>query len=251
MKILIAGDSWGKGEYDFENGLYGNIHMGLEHFLKESNNEVYNISQGAICQNTVISKLKNIQENNFFEHWKTEHSNLEHILKLEIYDYIFVFVTDLFRGSDLFERYWIVNNSRENVLRELNKLKHDYLKKLNSFNVKIHLLGGLNKVTEEDIKNYENIEIAIPSVIEFLLPDFEAYEVFFNDALNSLYSSIPDDLDPDYLDYVYNEVKKTDLLKTREYFCSDGLHPDREGHRLIFEEINRKYLGNKKLNLYI
>ena len=131
MRILIAGDSWGKGEYDFENGIYKNSHMGLEHFLKESNNEVYNISQGAICQNTVISKLKNIQENNFFDYWKTEHSDLTHIPKLETYDYIFVFVTDLFRGSDLFERYWIVNNSRENVLRELNKLKHKYLKNLN------------------------------------------------------------------------------------------------------------------------
>jgi len=251
MKILIAGDSWGKGEWDFVNGVYNNTHMGLEIYLKKSNNEVYNISQGATCQNSVIHKFKSIQDSNFFEQWKIPHPNLKNVPKLELYDYIFVFVTDLFRGSDLFERYWIVNNSRENVLRELNKLKHDYLKNLNSFNVKIHLLGGINKVTEEDIKNYKNIEIAIPSVIEFLLPDFETYEVFFNDALNGLYSSIPDDLDPDYLDYVYNEVKKTDFLKTREYFCSDGLHPNREGHRLIFEEINRKYLGNKKLNLYI
>lgn len=250
MRILIAGDSWGKGEYDFENGVYQNGHMGLEHFLKESNNDVYNISQGAICQNTTINKLKTIQEDAFFEHWGKNHPNLTQVLKLEFYDYIFIFVTDLFRGSDLFERYWIVNNSRENVLRELNKLKHDYLENLNSFNVKIHLLGGLNKVTEEDVKNYENIEIAIPSVIEFLLPDFEAYEVFFNDALNSLYSSIPNTLDLDYLDYVYNQVKKTDLLKTREYFCSDGLHPNRDGHRLIYEEINRKFLGNKKLNSY-
>jgi hypothetical protein len=244
MKILISGDSWGKGEWDFVNGLYENTHEGLEFYLKKSNNQVYNISQGASCQNTVINKFKTIQEDSFFEYWKEKHLNLTHIPKLETYDYIFVFVTDLFRGSDLFERYWIVNNSRENILRELNKLKHDYLKNLNSFNVKIHLLGGLNKVTEDDVKNYKNIEIAIPSVIEFLLPDFEAYEVFFNDALNSLYSSIPDDLDPDYLDYVYNEVKKRDLLKTREYFSSDGLHPNREGHRLIFEEINRKYLGN-------
>lgn len=76
MRILIAGDSWGKGEYDFENGVYQNGHMGLEHFLKESNNDVYNISQGAICQNTTINKLKTIQEDAFFEHWGKNHPNL-------------------------------------------------------------------------------------------------------------------------------------------------------------------------------
>jgi hypothetical protein len=34
MKILIAGDSWGKGEWDFVNELYNNTHMNYVFNLK-------------------------------------------------------------------------------------------------------------------------------------------------------------------------------------------------------------------------
>lgn len=237
MKILIAGDSWGKGEWSYTKGVYGLTHGGFEQYLIDDGHIVHNISQGAINQLQVLDKLHHVQNGTFFSYWSSEHLDLTEVHRLETYDYIFVFVTDLFRGSTLHERYWIVNNSRENVLYQLNLLKEDFLRKLNDFNVKMYLLGGLNKVTHEDVKDYKNIEVIIPSIIEFLLPHFVTFEVFFNDALNSIYSSIPNDLDPDYLDYVYSQVKKFDSLINEKYFSLDGRHPDREGHMKIYEQI--------------
>ena len=240
MKILISGDSWGKGEWAHnDNGVYGNTHPGLEMFLRDSGHEVYNISEGATNLYQALDKFDGVVNDDFSF---IQYLNVPYqtVPKLDEYDYILLFVTDFFRGDPtLFEDFWIINNNKENVLNRFNQNKHYFLSKLNTYGVKIHLLGGLSKIHHDDVRDYENLEVLIPSVIDLLAPDIGAYEVFFNDALNSIYSSIPDDLDPDYVDYVYGEVTKIDGLKKNPFFSGDGRHPNRIGYKVLCEEILR------------
>jgi hypothetical protein len=240
MKILINGDSWGVGEWGLnlaENlvkdpKLPALTHRGLEHYFKEKGHEVVNISKGG---GSNFGSLKNF-------------NNLEN----KDYDFIFWFQTDFLRDDRHFTKAfpkksvkWVgftwdlINNHKRHYYRE-------FYSKLNSYNKTIYLMGGANKINLEIISGYKNLVPIIPCISEFLLPDINfdndlQFEGWIQGAWMSPFGKeefVSNNLSIEVLEKVV-EMKELNLREFTpgftELFWPDGKHPNRLGHKIIFD----------------
>jgi lysophospholipase L1-like esterase len=220
MKIHIAGDSWGVGEWVREEhdcrGRSDNVsHRGLEYFLTQQGHTVFNYSAGGL-------------------------SNIRSAETLSIRpqaDYVFWFQTDPMRDFYLDAKKWSFT-TYDTLIDASDELLGAAYKSLNDIGVKIYCIGGLSKLNLELLAKYPNLVPLIPSVMEFLVPGFAAPAVIYSkwtrwfDSRKHLFSV--NDLDRITLEM----VKITGLRKDYpELFWPDGVHPNREGHRLLFNHI--------------
>ena len=218
-KILIAGDSWGRGEWfgSEENAI---SHGGLEYFLKfyldtHQTNQRYNVRNISVPAGSNYDILNN---------FKAE-SNLKE------YKYVIIFVTDYLRGcrydldkitnkSDLIKVY---KETEKYFINEFSKLNHD----------NIILLGGLSKIDTSLIENIPNLKSPIPSIIEFLTPDKKQHEILPLLVTKKL----SDNAEYEYLDYLEEQLKRWDDVRHDIYFLFDRQHPDRNAHLLIYRKL--------------
>lgn len=226
-KILIAGDSWGCGEWGnysaveplFSGRNHAITHLGLEQYLIDDGHEVHNLSKGGLSNNSTVI---NIQD------------NLHHN-----YDYIFWFQTDPVRDIlrwDQEKSKWF-NTFDHLVLMQEIDLRRVY-KNLNQLNTKIHCIGGCSKLDVDRMQDYSNLIPFIPSVIEFLIPNFRHPKIWFT---GDWVLNLDEKWDLKTLDIIIHERKQMmSLPKISKYFHLDGGHPDREGHKVIFEHIKKQ-----------
>lgn len=223
-KILICGDSWGCGEWAATGGV---THKGLETYFLDLGFCVDNISLGGQTNEETLEKLINAD--------------------LSKYDYIFLWVTDTVRSITSKysepEKFWTPGLSIETIY-ERNK---SYLKKfyagLGTLDAKIYLLGGVQKVNKKMVKRYKNIEILIPSCIEFLTKDenIAVPDIVFNGGSNGINTRIPRDT----IDWTINQIDIWNSIGDTKFFSTDGKHPDRHGHWEIFKYIIEKLKINR------
>ena len=156
MKILIAGDSWAMGEWPKkqEDGIQ---HKGLEQYLLDDGHDVVNISQAGDTPTVILDCLKTQQT---------------------IYDYVFVFLVEPFAEMKG-EHFWDKKLKYEDYYtRHKNRLR-SFVKSIDTLNLgPVKLIGGSAKCLPEYIAETD-IQIAIPSVIELLMPGLRQYEMNF------------------------------------------------------------------------
>jgi hypothetical protein len=235
-KILIAGDSWGCGEWDFRNGILTNTHRGLQQFLEWGNtdvcdnhlNYVENISKGASSNVNTLNELQKIND-------------------ITKYDYVIVFVTDYFRDFILTPHFnnkindgtipFDAVSSKQKLLSVYREFEIYFINKLSKLkNNNIILLGGLSKVNSNLLLDYDNLKSPIPSIIEFLLPDLYQHNIF----VEKLLPNIPDNIEPNYLDFLNEEYNKWETASHGLFFLLDRNHPDRNGHLLIYNKLKKE-----------
>jgi lysophospholipase L1-like esterase len=124
-------------------------------------------------------------------------------------------------------------------------------------NEKIFALGGFATV-DDQIQNFTNLVNFVPSIISLIDPSksFSAYSFFmrfdwFVDVIENISSNysleqeIIDTLKEEYIHMVDENVKMKNYLKeNKKYFWPDGMHPNREGHRIIFNKIKEELLDD-------
>ena len=164
MNILINGDSWGCGEWGNKLGVPGNIvndptlpglgHLGIEHYFREKEYLVKNISKGGSNNMQICERFE--QED------------------LEQYDYIFCFQTDHVRYLDFkfLTNYGTEKITWERLLEHQKIHLEEFYQRINNYGKTIYLLGGVNKIKLDIVKKYSNIVPIIPSVVEFITPHF-------------------------------------------------------------------------------
>jgi hypothetical protein len=219
MKILLAGDSWGVGEWGPERLPGRHVsHLGLEQYLRNDGHDVDNVSIAGGCLQRIAKSLLNTE--------------------LEKYDYIFVFVTDTFRslGFDL-KTFWSSKDDIKKVKEHHQNVLHSFLHELNSLNKKIVLLGALTKVTKKDVKGFKNLTVGISSIIELLIPGYTQHEICFTETLQG----IPRNIDKELFEYVWEQSFRWTELQDIPIFYPDGGHPNREGHKKIFIYLKEKF----------
>jgi hypothetical protein len=222
MKILIAGDSWGCGEWGWGAGeqkwedgdeldeSYIITHRGLEYYLIEVGHDVTNISCGGASNKEILVKLQQ--------------------LDLQRYDHIIWFQTDPIRdlrpyGDKLVDTF-------DNLLTKQNSLLDSTYQTLNSFDKKIICLGGCSKLNLDLINKYTNLLPVIPSIPELLMPTFIHPKIWFSDWIDQSWRHF----DVDSLDnLVYNKTLQDSIFNNKELFWPDGRHPNRHAHRKLFE----------------
>jgi hypothetical protein len=216
MKFCIAGDSWGCGEWGAEEGRYTILHTGLEFFLKQQH-QVRNLSQGAASNNFAIGQLTQALQHDKFDH-------------------IFWFQTDPLR--DITSLFYEKNLTFDRLLEENHRQMDTVYRALNNLGVEIHCIGGCSKLDLDLMKLYPNLIAYIPSVTEWLEPDY-VHPVIWTSWWEKL---IVRQLDVDSLDKLVDCKKMQDsLAKYKKYFQPDGAHPNRTAHKMLFDKISKNF----------
>jgi hypothetical protein len=216
IDLLIVGDSWGIGEWGWDNkNRYACTHKGLEQYFLDAGYSVQNksIGGGTNRQSTLTLQL----------------------LDLNQYKSILWFQTDPLRDitdSQLFLKEY---NSFQKVIEYQKELLNKTYLNLNSLEIEILCIGGCSKLELDLIKYYPNLTPIIPSAIEFLIPDFKHPEIWFS----RWYEDIDRQFSIDCINkFLYNKQLQDQLEKYRDLFWPDGRHPNRWGHKKIFEYLN-------------
>ena len=216
MKFCIAGDSWGCGEWGEEQGHYQILHTGLEFFLTQ-HHQVRNLSQGA-------------SSNNFAVGW------LRHVVEHDKFDHIFWFQTDPLR--DITNLFYEENITFDRLLEENRQQMARVYRALNKLGVKIHCIGGCSKLNLELMARYPNLIAYIPSVTEWLEPDY-VHPAIWTSWWEKL---IGRQMNIDCLDKLVDCKKMQDsLVKYKKYFWPDGRHLNRTGHKMLFDKISKDF----------
>jgi hypothetical protein len=239
-RIFIAGDSWGKGEWGWDQQQFKVLHPGLELYLKQSGYTVFNMSKPGGTLEKILNSLRTIKKTATPE------------------DIVFLFVTETSR-SFLSRDFWCFEHYQEYVLRHEHCLT-EFLRKADQVGLNIKLLGGLSKLTQQHLQGLHNLEIAIGSVTEFLIPGYVHPEVIFIDHLHAIdrYRKIKNSeflryidkitrrqqsgyLSAHAVDCIWKAQQQYDVLSTKSIMQPDGHHPNRQGHYEIFQQLQKIY----------
>jgi len=211
--VLIAGDSWAAGEWGFENpGSYVVLHRGLEQYLRDSGYTVINKSVPGGSNRLAVELIK------------PTHSEIS----------VIWFQTDPIRDLRPYKGFKSKYTTYEDILLAQKQLLLQTYSELNELDLKIICIGGCSRLDFSLIKDCSNLIPFIPSAIEFLLPQYTHPEIWFSDW----YDLIDKQFDIDSVNkFLYNKQLQDGLRDQKDLFWPDGIHPNRHGHRLIFEHL--------------
>lgn len=213
-KILLTGCSYGCGEWN--NDPYGNTHGGIASYLTEKGYAVKNVSRPGANNCVALDNIKNI------------HKEFDHVIFL---------LTSASRDVNSYFPYDPTISALDNADKIANRVIEEIYKACGS---KTILVGALYKVPKNDFKF-----LAQFNGVDILIPDNRFPESYFNPHdLMSLHNG------PGHIDL---KTFKKEILKCNdehfwktmeehpEFYQPDGVHWNREAHRIITEEI-LKYL---------
>ena len=231
--ILILGDSWSQGEISVnENGRYVS-HRGVMQYLEDDGYKIEN--RGGLGESN---------------HWA--------LTQFELYsgspDFILWFQTDINR--DYLENTFLDKLKETHSIKSLFKnhiidtyTKMNYLAEQK--NTTVYVIGGVSPVLEDELHQFKNLKCAIPCIINLIRPDihlsfYDRFGLFH--WLTNLIELIKSDpfwsnnditrLKSEWL-MMHSGVGKfyQTMMEDKEYFWPDGYHPNRAGHKVIYNKI--------------
>ena len=213
-KILITGCSYGCGEWS--NNPYGNTHKGIAVYLEEKGYTVTNVSKPGANNCVALENIKKI------------HKEFDHVIFL---------LTAMSRDVNSYFPYDSTVSALDNANKIANRVIEEIYKVCGT---KTILVGALYKVPANNLKFLAQI-----NGVDILIPDNKFPTNYFNQHdLMSLHNG------PAHIDL---KTFKKEILKCNdeyfwktmeehpEFYQPDGVHWNREAHRIITEEI-LKYL---------
>ncbi len=217
FNILIAGDSWGRGEWNKNIKV---VHQGLEKYLQHAGHTVTNVSKPGGTLEEIYDIIKSQD--------------------LSLYDIVFVFVTDTNRSVT--KKYTQQENffkldpfCRETIIQRHNTVLTNFFNDLDKLDKEMYLLGGLSNII--DIK-CKNVKVAIPSILRLILPEIaKNYEFFFH--LGNRYHS---NMDRDTINWMWKQNKIWESVQKSKYFQGDGWHPNRKAHKIIYKYLEENVI---------
>ena len=224
--IVIAGDSWGCGEWEGMNVTHG----GLAQYLLEDKYNVINLSVGGSSNWEIYERIKL-----FFD------SNIPNYLT-EAVEMVLVFQTEWTRDFSVERSTCIQSNIEKNAISCWQYRLSDIAIKQK---VKIGLIGGCS-----DTMYFDNIEKEYPGL-------FIACQSFTNLCVNdnhrindpAFFCRPGDELLPK-LENHYKKYSSTDSLindldkgikrmnvfkNNKNWFYPDGIHPNQQGHKKLYD----------------
>ena len=212
MKILIGGDSWGVGEWPQETN-----HRGIWQYFEEGGHEVVIKAVPGESNKTSISHMCNYVNGN--------------------YDYVFWFQSDPLRDLRPYDDFGNTIKNYDDLITQSNILLDKNYKELNDrSDCKIYCIGGCSKLNMELISKYKNLIPFIESLTELILVDYKHPEIWHSDWIDYV-----ERLDESVIDFLLPNKMKQDSLSEvdeyREYFWPDGSHPNRYGHKVLYDFI--------------
>lgn len=239
MKITIAGDSWGCGEWQtlsswdlnlaskqntenlkkyFEgtNSIYGVSHTGLQLYLEKDGHIVTNVSRGAGTNQDVLNDLPQ-----------------------DTQDLVFVFVTDSAREYSDRNKFWQLDYTFEDYVNRHKKSIKKFIQNLDRLDIgPIYLIGGLSKLSDDLVKD-TSISIAVPSMLELIVPGSTQFEFYFDKHTGGelLYTKgdISSKMPKKLLNKLYEEHAIWEEYRKHPMLIND--HPTKEAHKILYNQI--------------
>lgn len=210
MNLLLAGDSWGCGEWSVKGHL---THSGLEQYFQLHGYKITNVSMPGAGNKIIVN-------------------NIQRALQQQKFDKIFFIQTDPLRDIHVANFNYNVKwfNTYDDLQDIINRLLKKTYQQLDSFNIPIFCIGGCAKLNVEVIKPYKNLYPIIPSIIEFL--GYEQPNIWISSVWHKY---IDKKWDLETIDRILNEFYKRGRLQNQLYFSQDSGHPDRHGLKKVFD----------------
>ena len=239
MTILIAGDSWGCGEWPRGDQSDGStvLHGGLAEYCQQAGYDIINLSRGGTSNLQIYRAIKGY---------------LERYPDLEI-DKIFVFQTEYTRDQGFtFDEDWT-------SILEADTLAGIWISRFYSFladiaeesNCKIYIIGGcsdtiwLDNITD----HYPGLHIACQSLTNLILnnnqqvdkPVLSWYSIGDVELINRIKKLLPATRINNLIELITLGYERENLLWANpKYFYPDGIHPNRLGHKILFNYLKEK-----------
>lgn len=218
MRIYIGGDSWGCGEWGYTKETYSVTHKGLEQFLIDDGHTVTNKSRSARGNKKTYDLLVEADE----------------------HDVYIIFQTVSLRDNE----DWNSLVTWTDFIGRNEELQADFYKKLSSLPMKIHILGGLEKINKDHIAQYPNLVPVIESIPE-VLTEFKAETLRSYIGIYNFYDLLSHNIDIEVLDKLDDALNYwDDTVSNTEYFQPDGKHINRHGHRQVYNIVKKEIKGD-------
>lgn len=232
--ILIAGDSWGGGEWDTINKKYKPYHGGLSQYINESGKKVINLSWGGSSNLFNTEILSNWFLNN-------KHIPIDKILIFQT-DYSREYINPTFNDDfNKIKKYDSLSTiSIERYYNELKKIQDET-------NVKIFVIGGLCDTFEENLsKEKYGINIACQSMINLIVKnkpsvEYPLFSIYHDREHLKILDKIKSKLNIEELEKLIFILDKSKdryfkLFKDNHiYFYPDGDHANRIAHKKLYD----------------
>lgn len=227
-QILIAGDSWGCGEWNVECTQV--LHPGLEFYLARDGHTVTNISKGGCSNLDSIFRISS---------W-LERFNSQPI------DIVFIFQTEYTRDYKHFKDTdnWQISSLQELADMWIERMYYRLSELAQEHQFKVYIIGGCSdtKFFDDMQKDYPNCNIACQSLTNLLIKN----NPYIKTPVHSWYTSSTEYLIEKIKAITKNTAEIVDELNRgferesllREYpnlFYPDGKHPNRLGHQKLHE----------------
>ena len=236
--ILIAGDSWGYGEWPQRyTGPTDILHGGVCQYLRESGRAVVNISQGGNSNQNILEQL-----NKFFD------SGTGDFLRDRVTD-ILVFQTEWYRDFAPatyhmdFDTYFLDIIDSTMHLRFVSRFYRELSELAKKHKVSIKLIGGAADTIWLDQFNseYPGVSVVCQSFVNLCVNNNHRV----NQENFSISSKASDFLkgrttDPAVIEWIESLIDSTlarqTILDSNPYFFfPDGKHANRLGHKKLFD----------------
>jgi hypothetical protein len=233
-KVFIGGDSWGCGEWTHEASI---AHKGVETYFNEVGYNVVNSSAGKVSNFMSIDRLQ--------ESLKEKYSEA---------DLIFWFKTDTIRDLHHNNYYTLTNELKKfgNFKGLINFLSDNSYNNLNQLaarhNTKIYLIGGYGSLIPDLLEKYDNLVPLVPSVVDLLVGHHEKYSAITKNFQGTTNWGIKHinlkeydlSMAGELIIELSNMCAAKDNIFQEKIFWPDGHHPNRHGHRILFDYIMKK-----------
>jgi len=230
--ILVAGCSWSCGEWPRGDIGGAPVHGGIVQYIKELGQDVLNLGRGGAT---------NLQVANRIESWIQRNPDT-HIEK------IFVFQTEWTRDKNMLfnEDFSNVKTAQDLPNIWISRWYHHLSKIAQSKNCTVYLIGGISDTLWFDNidLHYPGLKIACQSMVNLLInqdhrvriPVLAWYDASTVDLIKRIKQLIPESQIPFLLEMLDQGFERESLVfSTPEYFWPDGKHPNRIGHRVLFD----------------
>lgn len=242
-RVVIAGDSWGKGEWTPcdppGSGKSEITHRGLEQYLIDDGHEVYNISHGGISNQAIVQRI---------ESWMSKFHDRG-------VDMILVFQTEYVRDQDLnfFVNWDQVTRATDLADVCLSRMYARLSEISIKYNVPIYLIGGVVDTMWLDRwhEHYPGVTVICQSMYNLILhgdPRIE-YPVYswYSSATEEIVKRLKKHLPSHELEHLLALLaqgfyRQSSVFETPQYFWPDGMHSNRHGYLILY-----KFLQDQKL----
>jgi hypothetical protein len=242
--ILIAGDSWGAGEWPQRySGPKNTLHGGVSQYLSENGKEVINLSRAGASNIEIISSLQL-----FFD------SNTNKYLTDPITDNlgqgVFVFQSEWYRviapitPSNQSESDFISKVDTEMPHRYAHRFYHALKDIAQKHRVRINLIGGSSDVVwlDDFEEQFPGLHVVCQSLTNLCVHDNHRIDQAYLGGISFQAAELlkkrrNDTKMVEFLESMINQTFERSELwnQYNQWFWPDGKHVNRQGHQKLYD----------------